>query len=225
MVKEKSASIKSAKYKLAQSRRQKERREWGKALSVSEKVKQKDWADRFIEFFEKHQDLQRVKEVGEIIRNVIESYENFFHEKERASFNNTANVKQAREKLRKALTPLNQLPTKFVRYSIDFAPVSNPIGEIKKQAMADMLDEGTIAYYGNRELAEDITIQIENFKSTLSMWEERLPVGVCRYHRCHRPFGFFLKKRKDERYCSPTHKKLAWQEIRRKAKRKASPSN
>jgi hypothetical protein len=61
--------------------------------------------------------------------------------------------------------------------------------------------------------------RVANFQDWLNFYKERLPIGVCRYEKCRK---FFVKERKDERYCSPTHKKLAWQKAKREKMRSAS---
>lgn len=58
---------------------------------------------------------------------------------------------------------------------------------------------------------------LESFKSGFKQYKEHYPLGVCRYCR-----AFFCKKRKDERYCSPTHKVLHWKKEARKRKKQVT---
>jgi len=60
----------------------------------------------------------------------------------------------------------------------------------------------------------DAVGRLESFKSHLALEKEHFPIGVCRYEKCRK---FFVKKRKDERYCSPTHANTA--AVRRKRER------
>lgn len=52
-----------------------------------------------------------------------------------------------------------------------------------------------------------VAYAVANFEDWLDYCQEHLPIGVCRYEKCQK---FFVKQRKDERYCSPQHKNSDW---------------
>ena len=48
---------------------------------------------------------------------------------------------------------------------------------------------------------------VVNFEEWMSRWQDRLPIGVCRYEKCRK---FFVKDRTDKRYCGPHHRNADW---------------
>lgn len=186
------------------------------------KKENKDWAERFILFFTKGPDFHKLAEAGfvytpetqerylqalhkvaEIIREIIIAYEDFLRVKEgRAA--HTEEVKQARKKLKEALDKLNYVPSKHVSFALQVGQISD---NLEKWSTSETLDPRAKEFYGDETLAYDAAMEIENFKSLIASLKEHFPIGVCRYEKCQK---FFVKERKDERYCSPQHKNADW---------------
>jgi hypothetical protein len=155
---------------------------------------------------------KRLREVAEVIKQVIINYEDFFKAKVvEAGFEDSAEVEKARRKLQEALDKLNQLPTQSGRFAVVLDPVWEPIGEVVYERKAEGLDRDAVEFYGDEWLAYLMAEQIENFKRALVAWQERFPVGVCRLEDCRK---LFVKPRRDALYCSPRHANTA--AVRRK---------
>lgn len=204
-----------------------------KELEKFYKKEDKDWAERFILFFTKGPDFHKLAEAGftytpetqehyrqalhrvaEIVKDIIVAYEDFLDAK-KGSVAHTESVEQARRKFKEALDKLNQVPSKSIAFSLQVGPNSD---DLEKWQMYESLHPQAKEFYGDEHLAYDAAMEIENFKNLLAGLKEHFPIGVCRYEKCQQ---FFVKERKDKRYCSPLHKKLAWQQIKRSKSRKS----
>lgn len=208
-------------------------REWNrltlKDQKHSSKQRLKGWAQEFIGFItegpdfdklrqngfdispetEKHF-LDRLREISEILKQVIIDYEDFLRAKQ-GSFAHTEKVERARQKLRESLSRLNDIPTCYVRYSLLLEDVTDTLNT---HQTGEYLHPETVKFYvcrpdndGDSALAYKAVMGVENFKRLLKELGEHFPIGVCRYEKCRK---FFVKERKDERYCSAPHKNADW---------------
>jgi hypothetical protein len=76
-------------------------------------------------------------------------------------------------------------------------------------------EEGIVEAYG--DVAFDVSVKLEHFKRWLERYQDkgRLPIGVCRLEECSK---FFVKRRRDQLYCSPKHKVQAFRRGKTKSK-------
>ncbi len=192
----------------------------------------KDWVENsFIPLFTKGPDFHKLAESGfvyppeiqehcrqalykvaEIIKEIIVAYEDFLNAK-KGWVAHTEGVERARRKLKEALDRLNQVPSKHMSFSLQLGQNSD---DLEKHSTSETLDPRAKEFYGDKILAYDAAMEIENFKTLLASLKEQFPLGVCRYEKCRK---FFVKERKDERYCSKSHAKLDWQLEKREQNR------
>ena len=143
------------------------------------------------------------KHVIETMKAMIVAYEEFSGSK------SEANLKA----LKHASDQLNSLKSLLLKFDLG---VRNDGFIDTSAASAWMAEMGAVDEYGGKSAANRIGTWIENFKQDLARYKDNYSIGVCRYDRCR---IFFVKKRKDQRYCKSSHKKLSWQEISRREER------
>ncbi len=147
---------------------------------------------------------QAFHQVAEAIKNVITAYEDLWQGRA---------PQDGVKALQRAIKELNRLITVRVEYRL----AADNAGRVS-------VDPVVFQYQSSIDFVSSLMLgavaqRVANFQDWLDSYKERLPIGVCRYEKCRK---FFVKERKDERYCSPTHKKLAWQKAKREKMRSAS---
>jgi hypothetical protein len=159
-----------------------------KRLKQLEKESMRQYAQWFIDFFDSKAKDEKIAEVAEAIKAVIVAYEDFWQ----------GRVPDGVRALQEAAQRLNQLPSVCVRLGLG---VSNS-GEINTdpEYIKPDPEKAALSRYGDRSTALDLGMKIQNTKDWLGHQKENFPIGVCRY--CSR---FFMKTRKDARYCSEAH--------------------
>jgi hypothetical protein len=144
---------------------------------------------------------ETIRETGETLKQAIRTAEAFFESRNVHKHHS----KEALQAFQKSCNAVKLLPSVYLKYDVE---VDND-GDLVR----------TIGGYWREPLAEklyhpasvDTADFIHTFKSFLFSEQDHLPVGVCRLETCR---IFFVKKRKDERYCSRQHANTA--AVRRK---------
>ena len=142
---------------------------------------------------------QSFKQVAEAIKAVIVAYEDFWQGRA---------PEDGLERLRGAVEALNELLKFKVTYKLG---VSNA-GVISYDPRLSKFKLKIDLF--SQILSRQVVSHVVNFEEWLSRYQDLLPIGVCRYEKCRK---FFVKKRRDERYCSPRHANTA--AVRRKRER------
>lgn len=128
-------------------------------------------------------------------------------------------LQEARRRLEAAISRLNAIPTIEGQFYLRlWFEAKGAEAHLEHTFAAEALrpTPEAVQRYGDDFTAEVMGTWLERFKRALASCGEDFPLGVCRYEKCGR---FFVKKRKDEMYCTKTHAKLAWQlEKRRREK-------
>ncbi len=128
-------------------------------------------------------------------------------------------LQEARRRLEAAISRLNAIPTIEGQFYLRlWFEAKGAEAHLEHTFAAEALrpTPEAVQRYGDDFTAEVMGTWLERFKRALASCGEDFPLGVCRYEKCGR---FFVKKRKDEIYCSRTHKKLAWQLQKRRESR------
>lgn len=203
------------------SMRTESRQERERILKEQDERLKSEQAERLVQFFTRGPDesldrqgvlssdadlkerfFEALFEVGDVIKSVISSYEDFFDAKVQAHFEDDDHVARTRKRLNEALQELNKVPTLSGQFSLGLDEEWDPVGSVKYQRTTTTVDQATIDYFGNEWLAHLAAERIENFKRGLTEWQENFPVGVCRYEHCQ---ILFIKHRRDQRYCTSNH--------------------
>jgi hypothetical protein len=142
---------------------------------------------------------QSFRKIAEAIKNVITAYEDLWQGRA---------PQDGVKALQRAIEELNRLITVRVEYRL----AADNAGRVSVDPVA-YWRESPLAFVSPLIL-DDVAQRVANFEDWLNFYKERLPIGVCRYEKCRK---FFVKERKDERYCSPTHANTA--AVRRKRER------
>jgi hypothetical protein len=147
---------------------------------------------------------QSFRKIAEAIKNVITAYEDLWQGRA---------PQDGVKALQKAIKELNSL----IVFDATYQLAADNAGHISVDPVV-FQPQSSIDFVSSDMLGA-VAQRVANFQDWLDSYKERLPIGVCRYEKCRK---FFVKERKDERYCSPTHKKLAWQKAKREKMRSAS---
>jgi hypothetical protein len=142
---------------------------------------------------------QSFRKIAEAIKNVITAYEDLWQGRA---------PQDGVKALQKAIKELNSLIVFDATYQLaadNAGHISVDPVVFKAQSSIDFVSSDMLGAVAQR---------VANFQDWLNFYKERLPIGVCRYEKCRK---FFVKERKDERYCSPTHANTA--AVRRKRER------
>ena len=142
---------------------------------------------------------QSFRKIAEAIKDVITAYEDLWQGRA---------PQDGVKALQRAIEELNRLITVRVEYRL----AADNAGHVSVDPLAywhkSPLD------FVSPLILNGVVQGVANFQDWLNFYKERLPIGVCRYEKCRK---FFVKERKDERYCSPTHANTA--AVRRKRER------
>jgi hypothetical protein len=147
---------------------------------------------------------QSFRKIAEAIKNVITAYEDLWQG--RAPDDGV-------KALQRAIKELNSLIVFDARYQL----AADNAGHVSVHPTAVSMYTNpidSIPSLKGSEMVQRVAYGVANFQDWLNFYKERLPIGVCRYEKCRK---FFVKERKDERYCSPTHANTA--AVRRKRER------
>jgi len=142
---------------------------------------------------------QSFRKIAEAIKNVITAYEDLWQG--RAPDDGV-------KALQRAIKELNSL----IVFDATYQLAADNAGHISVDPVV-FKAQSSIDFVSSNMLGE-VARKVANFQDWLDSYKERLPIGVCRYEKCRK---FFVKERKDERYCSPTHANTA--AVRRKRER------
>ncbi|MEM4413849.1 MAG: hypothetical protein QXD59_06195 [Candidatus Caldarchaeum sp.] len=145
---------------------------------------------------------QSFKQVADAVKAVIIAYEDLWQG--RARDNGIKDLQKAA----KALDELIEIKTTYKLGVSNAGNVSDAPVIFEATSKLDFIS----SIFLNR-----VAHAVANFKDWLDHYKERLPIGVCRYEKCQQ---FFVKERRDERYCSPRHANTA--AVRKKRERERS---
>lgn len=108
----------------------------------------------------------------------------------------------AHSDLQDAIFRLGDIPTLLLKRKIEMKDSGTIDFWFAYQAEAEALQQ-----YGVEDIALDIGLYLEHFKTWLEKYhsEDSFPIGICQ--ECG---NLFVKRRKDQLYCSPTHKARAF---------------
>jgi methionyl-tRNA synthetase len=144
---------------------------------------------------------QSFRKIAEAIKNVITAYEDLWQG--RAPDDGV-------KALQRAIEELNNLIT----LKVDYKLAANNAGRVSVDPVV-FQHQSSIDFVSSDMLGE-VAQKVANFQDWLDSYKERLPIGVCRYEKCRK---FFVKERKDERYCTKSHAKLTWQLEKRRTRK------
>ena len=144
---------------------------------------------------------QSFRKIAEAIKNVITAYEDLWQGRA---------PQDGVKALQRAIEELNRLITVRVEYRL----AADNAGHVSVDPLAywhkSPLD------FVSPLILNGVVQGVANFQDWLNFYKERLPIGVCRYEKCRK---FFVKERKDERYCTKSHAKLTWQLEKRRTRK------
>jgi methionyl-tRNA synthetase len=144
---------------------------------------------------------QSFRKIAEAIKNVITAYEDLWQG--RAPDDGV-------KALQRAIEELNNLIT----LKVDYKLAADNAGRVSVDPVV-FQHQSSIDFVSSDMLGE-VARKVANFQDWLNFYKERLPIGVCRYEKCRK---FFVKERKDERYCTKSHAKLTWQLEKRRTRK------
>jgi hypothetical protein len=144
---------------------------------------------------------QSFRKIAEAIKNVITAYEDLWQG--RAPDDGV-------KALQRAIEELNNLIT----LKVDYKLAADNAGRVSVDPVVFQY-QSSIDFVSSDMLGE-VARKVANFQDWLNFYKERLPIGVCRYEKCRK---FFVKERKDERYCTKSHAKLTWQLEKRRTRK------
>lgn len=127
-------------------------------------------------------------QVREAFKGLIIAYEDFWQKR----------TQNPIETLKEAAARVNALPTWQVRQNLE---VSNA-GNVKTDFTTLVPENEATEQYIDKFAVFKMSSHIENFKSMFARYKEHFPIGVCRYEKCRK---FFVKERRDQRFCSEKH--------------------
>jgi hypothetical protein len=144
---------------------------------------------------------QSFRKIVEAIKGVITAYEDLWQG--RAPDDGV-------KALQRAIEELNNL----IKLKVDYKLAANNAGRVSVDPVV-FQHQSSIDFVSSDMLGE-VARKVANFQDWLDSYKERLPIGVCRYEKCRK---FFVKERKDERYCTKSHAKLTWQLEKRRTRK------
>ena len=150
----------------------------------------RQYAQWFIDFFNKKSGDAKIDKVANAIKALIVAYEDFWQ----------GRAPDGIKSLQEAAQRLNELPSVSIRF--DLSVSNGGIVETTPTVIKPEPEKEALSEYGDLSNALDVGGRIQNIKDWLGYYKENLPIGVCRLHSCR---IFFPKGRKDHRYCTQQH--------------------